>query len=110
MRTYTAKEILDTDDLYELQDSFCSSGIPFKYQITKDELGWLRFIKNRYSIADWLYSKKWIELDDSIVIIFDDYYTMSKALDEDCEGIGKAVCLSDDTALQKLFFWLYTEV
>ena len=104
METYTSEQILAMDDLYDLQDSFCTMGIPFKYEMTLRELEWLRFVDGKYSIVDWI--------DDGLknaVILFDDPISMSQALDDDCGGAGKAVCLSDDTALQKLFFWLYSE-
>ena len=101
---YTSEEILGCEDLYCLQDTFCSSGIPFIYLMSSGEMGWLDFIRNKYSIADWIDSHS-IEG----ALIFNDMYSMSKALDDDCNGLGKAVMLSDCTALQKLFFWLYDE-
>lgn len=104
MKLYTSNEILEQEDLYPLQDTFGSSGISFQYRMTGEELGWLTFVQGRYSIADWIMDN--LEAD---VLTFDCPETMSRAMDDDCEGAGKAVCLSDDTALQKLFFWLYSE-
>lgn len=105
---YTSDEILATDDLYDIQENgFC------RYQLTDDELSWLRFVRGRYSIADvidenmtaatdidgnWQYGIVYLESDE-----------ISRALDDDCGHYGKAVCLSDDTALQKILFWLYNE-
>ena len=104
---YSSKQILDADDLYDIQEH-CSSGLPIEYQLTKDELGWLDFVRGKYSIADYV--------DENIspwhgvtVLTIHDHVEMSQALDDDCGGWGKATCLSDDTALQKLFFWLYSE-
>ena len=97
-------EILALDDLYDLQDTFGSSGIQFKYQLTESEQGWVDFVRGKYSIADWIDANT-----DGDILTFDCPITMSKALDDDCGGAGKGVCLSDDTALQKLFFWLYED-
>jgi len=100
MKTYKSEEILNKDDLYELQDSFYSSCIQFKYEMTDSELDWLRFVANRYSIADWIFRNL-----DGNTLLFNDPYEMSEALCDDGYGY-KATCLSDETALQKLFFWL----
>lgn len=101
---YLSEEILAMEDLYDLQDSFCSSGIPFRYQLTLDEMGWVNYTKGKYSIADWVLSN----LDENEVLTFEDPQEMSKALYDN--GMPpKAVMLSDSTALQKLFFWLYDE-
>lgn len=99
MKTYTSKEILSSD-LYSLQDSFSCSGSPFKYQLTKEEFDWVKFIKGKYCIADFIFNNI-----ENLVLTFSDPFALSEALIND--GIpNKAVMLSDDTALQKLFFWL----
>lgn len=101
MLAYNSDEILQADDLYELQDSFSCSGTPFKYQMTPAELGWLDHVRGKYSIADWIDKN----LDSQGLLTFDDSQEMSEALLND--GIPqKAVMLSDETALQRLFFWL----
>ena len=97
-------DILAADDLYAIQEEFCSYGNTFTYQLTEAEQGWVDFVRGKYSIADWI-----DENTNGDLLTFDCAETMSKALDDDCDGAGKAVCLSDDTALQKLFFWLYTD-
>ena len=104
MKPYTSEEILNSEDLYELQDSFCCSGISFNYELTKNELQWLKFVNGRYSVSDWINENL-----QGNILTFNNDYEMSKALDNDCMHSGKAVCLSDDSALQKLFFWLYIE-
>jgi hypothetical protein len=101
---YTSEFILDQDDLYSLQDTFNSSWIEFEYQMTEAELGWLDFVRGKYSIADWI-----DENLDGDVLTFTDPHSMSEALDNDCHGWGKATCLDDATALQRLFFWLYEQ-
>jgi len=101
---YTSEFILDQDDLYPLQDTFNSSGIEFEYQLTEGELGWLAFVRNKYCIADWI--DEHLEGD---ILTFNCADEMSQALDNDCHGWGKATCLADDTALQRLFFWLYEQ-
>src|SRR6056297_1202639 len=102
MKIYTSEEILQSEDLYDIQDN-ASMGITIKYQLTKDELQWLDFVRGRYSIADYI--DKNME-DDVLSIIV---YELSIYLDYDCKDLGKAVCLSDNCALQRLFFWLYRE-
>lgn len=98
MKIYTSKDILKMDDLYDLQEY----GI-VQYQLTKGEFGWLEFIKGKYAIADYVYENT----KDGILTI--ESNEMSKVLDDDCKGFGKAVMLSDDSGLQRLFFWLYME-
>ena len=74
-----------------------------QYRLTEGELGWLKFVSGRYAIAD--------HIRDNLV---DDVYTvdlegMSQELDDD--GMSyKAVCLSDDTVLQSIFFYSAYEV
>ena len=102
MKTYNSTQILASKNLYDLQDSFTCSGIPFKYILTEGEIEWLKHIQSKYSIADWI--QKNLEHD---VLTFDDSEELSEALYDD--GIPfKAVMLDDETALQKLFFWLNT--
>jgi hypothetical protein len=104
---YSSEQILAMDDLYELQEK-ASSGIPIEYQLTQGEKGWLDFIRGKYSIVDYVDENTSPWHGVSVLTIHDDM-AMSQALDDDCKGWGKATMLSDDTALQKLFFWLYTE-
>lgn len=103
MKIYTSEEILQAEDLYNIQD-FASSGITIKYQLTQGEIGWVDFVRGRYSIADYIDANT---QDDILSITCT--HELSKNLDYDCMNAGKAVCLSDDSALQRLFFWLYTE-
>jgi len=74
-----------------------------RYRLTDAELGWLKFVSGRYAIAD--------HVRDNLV---DDVYTvdiegMSEALKDDTMS-PKAVCLSDDTVLQSIFFYSAYEV
>lgn len=99
-KVYTSKQILKKDDLYDLQDNFSSSGISFKYKLTKEEMGWLKFVEGDYCIADWINNNR-----KGRVLTFNCSFEMSENLKSDgCQH--KAPFLSDDTALQKLFFWL----
>ena len=52
---FSSDQILQSEDLYELQDTFCSSGIPFKYQLTEGEFEWANFIKKKYSISEFVF-------------------------------------------------------
>lgn len=101
---YTSDQILKMDDLYDLQCTFSSSGIPFRYEMTEAEHQWLNHVRGRYSIASWIINN----ISHENTILFDCPFGMSEALDDD-QMPSKAVMLSDDTALQKLFFWLYNE-
>lgn len=101
MNNYTSSYILSKEDLYDLQDSFSSSGIPFTYQLTEGEYEWAKFILGKYTIADYVLSNT----DENLVLTFNCPLELSEAINAD--GIpGKAVMLDDETALQKLFFWL----
>lgn len=110
MDKYLSEELFTESAMYEIQDSFCTSGIPFEYVMTDGELEWLEFVKGRYSIHDWVTKNLKEDEDGNMVLTFDNSQSMSQALDEDCEVVGKAVCLSDNTALQRLFFHLYTPI
>ena len=101
MKQYTSDEILQAEDLYELQDTFSSSAIPFQYQMTKGEIEWANLLRHRYAINDWVLEN----MDTNGVLTFNDPMDLKEALEADGTH-PKAVMLSDDTALQKLFFWL----
>ncbi len=73
-----------------------------KHRLTAGEIQWVDFVRGRYSIADYIDDNT----DDNILTIDSE---VSKALDDDNKGAGKAVCLSDETALQKILFWVYSE-
>ena len=105
MKIYTSEEILARDDLYDIQDYFCCFGESFKYVMTDGELGWFNFVRGRYSIANWINENlECIDDEETYVLTFSDPESLSQALkDDDCQN--KAVCLDDDTALQRLFFW-----
>lgn len=105
-KIYTSDEILVMDDLYLIQDQVASLGIDIKYQMTEGEIQWYHFIKGRYSIADYIHNNSVINENGFILTINSE---ISKYLDDDVKGLGKAVMLSDDTALQKIIFWVYNE-
>ena len=90
-------------ELYDIAEKISSFGMTYDYKLTNSEKGWIDFVRGRYSIADYLDERM---IDDDTVRLDDE---LSKALDDDCKGAGKAVCLSDDTDLQAIFFYSYTE-
>ena len=96
---YTSEQILAMDDLYELQETGS-----VQYKLTDSEQSWLDFVRGKYSIADYLdqnMTENYVEIETS---------GMSDALDADNgHSGGKAACLSENTALAKIFFWLYME-
>ena len=74
-----------------------------QYKLTGGELGWLDFVTGRYTIADHLRDN----LIDGVYTV--DLWGMSEALEND-GMFPKAVCLSDDTVLQSIFFYSAEEV
>ena len=103
---FTSKDVLK--DPVMIQDYLSLHG-SVKYELTKEEIKWLNFISGRYAIADYLWDNCLPENDDHKVIIDLDPLKFSSALDQDCDGFGKAVMLSDDSALQVIFFYNYEE-
>lgn len=100
MERYTSKQILAMDELYDIQDSFCSCGTPFEYVLTEGERGWMDFIRGNYCIVDWIDENR-----EGNILTFNDAQELSEALFNDGNSY-KAVMLCDKTALQKLFLWL----
>ena len=71
----------------------------FKYQLTKEEYHWVMFIKGKYSISKYVLDNT----DTNLIMTFNSSDELGSVLDGD--GMYcKAVMLSDDTALQRLFF------
>ena len=69
-----------------------------QYKLTEDELDWLLFVLGRSSIADHV-------IDNLSVDVYTvDIQGMGEALEND-GMFPKAVCLSDDTVLQSIFFY-----
>jgi len=104
MKIYTSDEILEAEDLYDLQE-MASSGIPIYYEMTQGEIIWYNFILNKYSITEYITENT----NGEFILTIADTEEMSKYLDYDCKNAGKATMLADDSALQKIFFWLYQE-
>lgn len=94
---------LTEQQLQDIQEKICSFGMEYQYQMTDAEMGWLDFVRGKYSIADYLDERMG---EDNIVTLDMD---LSRALDDDCGGFGKAVCLDDETDLQAIFFYCYME-
>lgn len=113
IKIYTSKEVLklfhDENGMYELCfDRYCH------YELTEGEIEWLEFTHKKYSIADYigkLYRNALITsgLNNSACYIRIDFMHASTCMDADCHGMGKAVMLSDDTALQALLFMNYVK-
>lgn len=98
VKTYEATH----GDFFLFDDAFSCFG-HVDYKLTESELGWLDFVRGRYGIADYI--------DDNTD---EDGYTRFDATEFspilDGDGMGyKAVCLSDDTSLQRVFFHGYIE-
>ena len=77
-----------------------------KYQLTEAEIGWLDFVKGKYCIADHIIENS-EENEKGKLVYTMDTMGLSEALkNDDCTC--KAVCLSDDTTLQAIFFYSST--
>ncbi|GFD77284.1 hypothetical protein KUL118_01460 [Tenacibaculum sp. KUL118] len=114
---YTSEEILADKDIafYNIPERV-SSGMPIRYILADEEWGWMEFVEGKYSIHDYIMENlEWVDPDDPEaenqvpVLTITCADELSRALDADCGGAGKAVCLADDTALQAIFFSLYQE-
>jgi hypothetical protein len=115
---YTSEDILANEDIwmYEIPEKVSCFGSPIEYVLTDEEWGWMEFVKDKYTIHDYIMENlTWVDPDDPeaeyqvAVLTITCADELSRALDADCGGAGKAACLSDDTALQAIFFSLYQE-
>ena len=115
---YTSEDILSNEDIwiYEIPEKVSSFGSPIEYVLTDGEWGWMEFVKGKYAVHDYIMKNlEWVDPDDPeaefqvAVLTISCADELSRVLDADCCGAGKAACLSDDTALQKIFFSLYRE-
>ena len=80
---------------YQLEDGA-------EYLLTESEMGWLDFVKGRYGIYDHIIQNSKPTANGLVYTI--DTHDLSQVLYDD--GIeGKAVCLSDETTLQSIFFY-----
>ena len=100
-KIFTSEEVLAGDEF--IFTMHCSSCLEVRYRLTEVEWAWASAMRGKYSIIDF------IDRNTVDGVLIADIMNMSQALDEDCFGVGKAVNLSDDTALQKLFFLCYRE-
>lgn len=114
---YTSDQLEANRDMafYEAPE-MAGSGIPLEYVVTGAELQWLDFVKGKYAIYDYVMANlKWEEPEDPEdpaqvpVLTISCADELSRALDADCSGAGKACCLSDDSQLQALCFSLYRD-
>lgn len=77
----------------------------FQVRLNDAEIGWLDWIGNRYAIANLLWDSLLNtdgERDTNAVNL--DCYSVSKALSDD--GVDRAPCLSEDTGLAKLIWFI----
>jgi len=103
---FTSEEILrevEKGDFFLFDDSFNCCGY-VDYKLTESEQQWMEFVRNRYSIYDYIIDNT---NEEGITRFYSEEF--SKALDDDCGGAGKAACLIDTSALQTIFFYGYKE-
>ena len=74
-----------------------------QYKLTDSEVEWLNFVNGRYAIASHVCDN----MVDGVYTM--DSYSLGSSLDDD-GTFPKAVCLSDDAALQAIFFYSASEV
>ena len=97
-KNFSSAEVLENPELTQEAMSLCGE---LKYTLTEGEMQWLQFVKDRYCIYDYIIER----LDGNILHIDTEF---SEAIGNDDCG-GKAVCLSDDSALQAIFFYNFDE-
>ena len=100
MNTYTSVDLEAFEETYELES--ITEECVFRYQLTEGEMGWLEWIGERYAIASLL----WSTLDDKNTVLID-VMDVSEALAAD--GVDRAPCLSEDTQLQRLIWFIGPE-
>jgi len=94
---YTSAELEKIEETYELES--ITEQCTFKYQLTEGEQGWLDWIGNRYAIAEYIADN----IDESGVATLE-VMEISDALTGD--GVDRAPCLSEDTQLQRLIWFI----
>ena len=87
------EKIEETCGLERITEHCC-----FIYELTADEIGWLHWIGDRYSIAETIRDN----LDGNNWHV--DTMEVSKALALD--SVDRAPCLSEDTQLQRLIWFI----
>lgn len=93
---YTSESVLSADEIYPEDGD--------TYTLTEGEIEWLKVTRGKYAIADWVDGNEHYADATTITIYCDE---ITQALDDDNGGAGKAAMLSDDTALQRIFFCCY---
>ena len=91
---YTSEQLeqLDIEQFETITES------TIHYRLTDDEVTWLQWIGRRYSISSHLIDTI---KGDTVTI---DSYEIARALSDD--GLDRAPCLSDDTQLQRLLWYI----
>lgn len=98
---YSSEQILDMD-ITELADMATGMSGEWRYTLTDGEAGWLRWAADRYDVAHVIMGEA-EEDDPGTVTLTIDCNTadmIGEALADD--GVDRAPCLSDDTALQRI--------
>ena len=103
MKIYTSDDLAGMDlEEFESITEQCE----IRYRLTEGERGWLDWIGDRYSISAYLFSV--LSDDDHPTenpgIITINACDVSDALDDD--GVDRAPCLSDETQLQRLIWYI----
>ena len=79
-----------------------TEGGRFEYQLTEAELGWVDWIGDRYAIAELIADN----ISEAGVVTLEPY-EVSEALSAD--GVDRAPCLSEDTQLARLIWYIGPE-
>lgn len=96
---YTSEKLENTE--IENFESITEGG-RFEYQLTESELGWVDWIGDRYAIAKLIADN----ISEAGVVTLEPY-EVSEALSAD--GVDRAPCLSEDTQLARLIWYIGPE-
>ena len=96
-KTYTPEDLAGFEETYELEA--ITEQCHFFYQLSDDEAGWLDWIGDRYAISTYL--RESLQYPQTVEI---ETMEIARCLAED--DADRAPCLSEDTQLQRLIWFI----
>jgi hypothetical protein len=96
----TTIPVFTSEDLERLEfDRLADAGL-FLYKLTEAEIGWIDWAGRRFSVSEYLSDN----LDRETRFVEIDVELIAEALAAD--GVDRAQCLSEDTQLQRLIWFI----